>query len=466
MTPRRWRAPVVLATVLVFGSACRARDEGARPNVLLLVVDTLRSDHLGSYGSDLGLTPHLDRFAAASVVFEDAVAQGSNTINSAPSILASVYLSEHGYTNYKLAISPHHTTMAEILAGQGYETFGVSTNPHVTDRHGLAQGFETFVDNTTWTDTDAHVVNRIFLDWLDARTTTRPFFAMLWYVDPHVPYDPPDPYVSAIVPLELRELVTMRTKRPGFEDLSEDERAVSRGLYRGEVRYLDDQLGAFMAELVARGILEDSLMILTADHGESFWERDGVDGRPVVGHGISLFEEEVSVPLLIKLPRSGFVGTIRQRVRSIDILPTVLEAAGIGAVGALAPRMQGQSLMPLARGETGWSSGAAVSELLTDASGSVDIQLRSVETDAGKLVLTFRYRKQTYDPPLVQLFEPAGDEISGESPESSAAALERTLRSELERWQTGLRPLRPVAIPSGPGDDGLRKRLEALGYVN
>ena len=457
---------LVLVPLVVTGMlASCARQEGPMPNVLLLVVDTLRADHLGSYGSTLALTPHIDRFAAGATVFRNALVQGSNTINSAPSLLASVYLSEHGYTNYKLAISEAHLTLAEMFQAGGYETFAVSTNPHVTGRNGLAQGFDQFIDNTTWTDTNAHEVNQIFLRWLASRSDERPFFAMLWYIEPHVPYDPPAEQVSRHVPPELQPLVDTTTKRPGHQQLSTEQRAVTRALYRGEVNYFDDQFGDFIEQLEAREVLEDSLVILTADHGESFWEHLGPDGRPVVGHGSSLYREEIAVPLIFKWPRGEFRGEIAGRVDSIDILPTLAAYLGLDEILKIKEQARGASLLDLLKGGER-PSAYSVSELATDPKGDLTMKLQSIESDEGKLVITHMYRGKSYQPPMMRLFEVAGAEVEIPAEDERAARLQAELLAKLRSWKAGLRPLPPV--PREPGDrpDQLKARLEALGYLN
>jgi arylsulfatase A-like enzyme len=441
-----------------------SRQESPRPDILLLVVDTLRADHLGSYGSSLEITPNLDRFAARSAVFGNAIAQGPNTINSSASILTSTYVSEHGFTTYKLAVSGEHQTLAEILAASGYETFAVSTNPHVTARNGLAQGFDTFIDNTVWTDTDAHQVDQIFLDWLDGREDERPFFAMLWYIEPHVPYSPPQNKVDEYVQAAHRALVGERTKVPGFKDLSEEEKQVTKALYRGEISYYDDQFGELLAALEDREILDESLIVFTSDHGESFWERSGVDGRPIVGHGISMFREEIAVPLMMKLPFDQAAGTFDQLVSSIDIVPTLADYLDLEPTLA---RPRGTSLMALLEErELNPAAGFAVSELLTDFRGSINIKLKSYENDQGKIIITYKYRGESFDPPLVQLFDvPNGEQEVLDTAEGAAAVKNRLLR-DFRRWQLALEPIAPENVPSGPGDNELVKRLEALGYLN
>lgn len=460
--------PVVLVALclLACGGGGAGQGQGnasAQPDILLLVVDTLRADHLGTYRATVDFTPNLDRFARQAVVFEDAQVQGPNTINSSASLLTSTWVSEHGYTNNKRAISSRLLTLAEALQRVGYETVGISTNPHVTVRNGLSQGFDTFSDILTFQDTDAAMVDRLFFEWLDARESQAPFFAMLWYVDPHTPYKPPQEKIDAVVPEELRHLVGERTWRPRFRPLSEDEKRVTRLLYRGEVSYYDDQFAGLVAGLTRRGLYDDSLIAFTSDHGESFWEHDGVDGRPVVGHGISLFREETWVPMMIKLPRSRHRGRVETPVSSIDLAPTLVALAGVAPQAPFFDHFRGHDLRPLWEGEdvrTG--RGRRVSELLTDHHGQVQVHMESIQQGAARLVRTYVYRRQTYDPPVEWLLDGA-DHLLERSPTTEVKV--RDLRDALETWRQGLRPLptRPVAPTAR--DEDLERRLKALGYL-
>lgn len=456
---------VLLSVVTLFGvasvPACSA-DSGAHgANVLFVVVDTLRADHVGAY-SGVDTTPNLDAFSRQAVVFLDANSQGSNTINSAPSLLTSSYPSEHGYTNYKLAISDEHVSLAEVLGSHDYETFAVSTNPHVTARNGLAQGFESFLDHPTWTDTAAPAVNRLFLDWLDGRDGDRPFFALLWYVDPHVPYTPPDAILEELLDPQERALVSERTIRPGFEDLSAEEKAVSKRLYQGEVHSFDRAFGELLRQLRQREALEDTLVVFTSDHGESFWEHDGVDGRPVVGHGISLYRTETAVPLVMRFPDGRFAGSEKGRVDTIDIVPTVLDALGAEVRGN---RFQGRNLMPLIRGEVESSQEPpSVTELRTDFNGTLNIHMESIRTAAGKLVLTHRYRGADFDPPHLQLLDGRDQELRAASEDASAATREALLAA-LERWRSTLLILPPEPVGEWAREQELVERLRALGYL-
>ncbi|MGD8329020.1 MAG: sulfatase [Acidobacteriota bacterium] len=435
--------------------------EGRPPNVLMVVVDTLRADHVGSY-ADVDLTPNLDAFARDSIVFLDASSTAPNTINSAPSILTSTYPSEHQFTNYRVAISPQHQTLAEILAANGYQTFAVSANPHVTARNGLAQGFETFLDHPTWTDTGAGAINQLFFDWLDSTQPQTPFFALLWCVDPHTPYEPPADILDAILDDDQRALVSERTIRPGSHDLSAEEREVSRLLYEGEVRSFDRQFGLLMEELRHRSLLEDTIIVFTSDHGESFWEHTDMSGRSLVGHGVSLFRTEIAVPLMIRFPGSPSGRAISAPVSTVDIVPTVLAALDIEVRNDF---FQGHDLMPLSGDESdGDPDRRIVSELYTDFNGTVNFRMESVRSGAQKLVVTHSYRGRVVEPPLVQLFDTDDREIgAGDSPQLTTAR--ENLLAYLRDWRESLFPLPAVAVGAFDREDELIERLRALGYL-
>lgn len=457
---RQWSCTLLAVTcaAALALSACSTRQ--GPPNVLLLVVDTLRADHLGTYSDRASsLTPNLDTFARGALLFEESFSQGSNTINTAPAILASRYLSEHGYTNYTLAIAPEHETVAERFQAAGYDTFAISTNPHVSRRNGLAQGFDEFLDNPTWTDTSAAKVDALFLEWLDKRDTDAPFFALLWYLDPHVPYDPPSDLIDEFLDDEQQTLISERTRRPGFRDLSPAEREVSKGLYRAEVRGFDREFGQLREALRERGLFDDAIIAFTSDHGDSFWEHTGVDGKPVVGHGASTYRTETAVPLIIRLAGGHRAGRIEHRVGSIDVAPTLLGGAGVD----FDPRLfAGRNLLDLVR--TGVDDTTpSVTELLTDFNGVVNVHEERIRSDEGDLIVTYRYRRKSYDPPVLRLLDSEDRplQVTGDVRQR----LQDRLLRELAAWRRDLHPIPPRPAGKWGDERRLLDRLRALGYV-
>jgi arylsulfatase A-like enzyme/uncharacterized membrane protein YbhN (UPF0104 family) len=326
-------------------------------NVLLIVVDTLRADHLPSYGYADGKTPHLDAFANDAVRFDAAFANASWTRPSFASILSGRYASSHRTMAKSDALPDEIVTLPEALRSAGYSTHGVVTNYNIAPFFNFHQGFDryrylepTFVlgaNDTaakllfvqflrqrieTWRAKsgrvevgsayqDAAAVNRALLEMLSGKPSA-PFFLFAAYMDPHDPYYP-HPYDGTAY---------SRAAHP-TPDASEAPRL--RQLYDGEISYWDQHFGALTAALKERGLYDELTIIVTADHGEEFQDHGGF------WHGTTLYDEAVHVPLLVKLPGNQMHGSVvRHFVQSIDLMPTLLQRAGI----PIPPGVQGHDL--------------------------------------------------------------------------------------------------------------------------
>jgi arylsulfatase A-like enzyme len=306
-----------------------------RPNVIVFLVDTLRADRLASYGGDGRLTPHADRFAAGATVYEAAVAQAPWTRPAVASIFTGMWPQDHGTWNLHSVLAPEARTLAELLAGAGYRTAAVSTNGHITGRHGFAQGFDEFrflvqgeqgVENVLdWTR-----------DWLDRQAGERPFFLYLHTIDPHSPYAAPPEYRRRFAPESLDEDPAALLARAEAASGAERERLVARlrPLYDAEVAYNDAGFGELLAELERRGLLEDALVVFVADHGEEFLDHGEL------GHGWNFHAETLRVPLLVKYPRQRAGSRDPETAQQVDLLPTILAAAG----GVVPPQLPGRDL--------------------------------------------------------------------------------------------------------------------------
>ena len=323
--------------------------------VVLILIDTLRADHVGAYGSPLGLTPVLDDIAARGVVFDQAVAPSSWTRSTVASLFTSRYPSSIGVLGREDAIAPSLVTLAEILRSEGrFETLGVTTNANAGPAFGFAQGFDRFevpaLTRSYPGDYAIHVaegVTRTALRLLDERAEDRPFLLFLHYVDPHDPYLPHPELIEAPEPPgrfdgSRRELAALDRAAPA--EVTEMDRARIRHLYAGEVRYCDLWVGELIRGLEERGLRDRVLLIVTADHGEGLWDHG------LRAHGRDLYEEQVRVPLIVD-PPVGQWGDQPLRMTTpvslLDIAPTILAAYGIP------PPMdyRGADLTPLLRGE-------------------------------------------------------------------------------------------------------------------
>jgi arylsulfatase A-like enzyme len=335
------------------------RDATAAPRpagTVLILVDTLRADHLGAYGSPLGLTPHLDDLAEGTTLFERAIAPSSWTRSTVASLFTSRYPTSIGVLGREDAIAGEVVTLAEVLEAAGFETLAVSTNRNAGPVYGFDQGFDRFeVPDLTASypgDFPIHVaegVTRKALRFLDERDPGRPFFLFLHYVDPHDPYLPHPGLLDVPEPAGRfdgsRRDLSRLDALPAAE-ITEPDRARIRHLYAGEVRYCDLWIGALLRGLEERRLRDRVVVIVTSDHGEGLWDHG------LRSHGRDLYEEQIRVPLIVDLPSAEADDRERRRVTEavslVDVAPTILAANGLAPEGAF----RGADLMQLVRGRS------------------------------------------------------------------------------------------------------------------
>ncbi len=290
-------------------------------NIILIVVDTLRADRMGLYGYEKPTTPELEAVAASAVVFDGSLSQSSWTRPTMGTLYTSLHPSAHGSNSWEQGLSFELATFATRLRDAGYHTAALQSNRLMGPEPGFAQGFARYVHypshRPSALNPDRHVraerINREALEWLD-KTDERPFLLYLHYMDVHDPYVPPQEF-----------------RRFGTD---------SSGLYDGEIAYFSRKFAELYEELQERGLLEDSVIILTSDHGEQFWEHGSYK------HGLSLYNEEVGVPLIIWHPDAA-PARIASRTSTVDIAPTIIDIAGAAPIADAA----GISLMPAVAGE-------------------------------------------------------------------------------------------------------------------
>jgi arylsulfatase A-like enzyme len=319
-------------------------------NVILISVDTLRADHLGCYGYPRATSPHLNAFRREAVLFADAIAQAPSTEPSHASMMTSTLPSTHGalFTR-KTSIVPSAPTMAEILRDHGYRTASFNGGGQLDKSFGFGRGFEIYESYAKRTPEAERFGERVSegVRWMET-VKDKPFFLFLHSYDVHHPYAP-DPadlaefrsgYSGKVpVPIEGGFLTKVNAGRIVIDD--EDRRFIVDN-YDAEIRGMDQGFARLEEYLRRSGLIEKTLIIFTSDHGEEFGEH----GR-IGWHGHTLYDELLRVPLIIRFPRAAFAGVeVRQQVRSIDILPTVLRFAGLEAL----PHFQGESLMPILEG--------------------------------------------------------------------------------------------------------------------
>jgi len=328
---------LALSLLLAFAGC---RHHPLPPRLLLLVsVDTLRADRLGSYGSDLDLTPNLDALAAESQVFEWAFAPTSFTLPSMSSLLTGRLPEEIGILGNRSALAPAVPTLASALRARGWRSAAVVSNLVLRRNAGLAAGFDVYDDllpdreaTRKWPERIAAATSDAAIALLDGLSPEGDERLFLWvhYQDPHGPYTPPEGLRERFLAAERarpdgRRRLSEATGRggqgriPAYQVIGESrEVAFYRAGYDGEVRYLDAEVGRLLRELAARGLADTTLVVFTADHGESLGEDDYW-----FAHGDRLGDPLVRVPLLLRVP--GLPPSRRTDVASlVDLFPTLL----------------------------------------------------------------------------------------------------------------------------------------------
>jgi arylsulfatase A-like enzyme len=339
----RRRAPGLLAIAGLLLATVPWNVRGPGP-VVWVVSDTLRADFLSLYGYERETSPFLEGWADEIVVFDDAYSQGSHTIVSAPAILASLYPSTHGLQDYRDVLDERAILVSELLRERGYATFGAVTNPHLGPRNGFDQGYDRYHHPGGWSNLASGRVNDLFFAWRREVEPGARYFTLLWYIDPHTPFQWDDE-AAAWAGLDPEESFSFKPEHKD-EAASPELRRRTRRRYEAAVRSVDHSLAEVVGFLREVGDYDDTLIVFTSDHGESMWEH----GR--YGHDYGLYEHLTHVPLVIRFPPPlhfpAFAAggeRIDAVVSSVDILPTTMAALGFGADAV--ESSQGRSFLPV-----------------------------------------------------------------------------------------------------------------------
>lgn len=402
-----------------------------RPNIVLITLDTTRADHLPLYGYDRVRTPRLLQLARRGLVFEQCVTASPFTLPSHCSIMTGLYPTYHGVRiNGNTALAEKQETMAEVLARRGYDC-GAFIGAFVLDgRWGLKQGFSRYDDDfdlNRYKQLDLGLVQRpssavvdAAISWL-AKRRGRPFFAWLHLYDPHIPYDPPEPYRSEYA-----------GRGPA-------------GLYDGEIAAMDAQIGRFTDWLGENGLDRDTILILVGDHGEGLGEH----GEST--HGYYVYDYVLHVPLLIVTPFARFQGRrCPAQVRTVDLLPTVEEMAGLKP----GRNRHGRSLLPLLYGKKEAGDRPAYSESMAP----------QLQYGWSPLYALRRYPFKFIDAPRAEFYD-----LGGDPGERSNINLRRSVQArEFKRsldWIMADSGRGAPAAEAADLDHETMRRLATLGYV-
>jgi len=314
-------------------SSCGASVSAPPPNIVLITVESLRPDHMASFGGPRTTSPRLDALSEEAVFYTDAHSVTSWTLSSHASLFTGLYPTAHQTTGPLSKLGSAYTTIAESLSERGYDCAGFVSGPYLRKQHGLNQGFSIYDDSAAELTSAAghgditngrmHDLTSSFVE--SRRASDRPFFLFGYYWDPHYDYIPPAPFDNEFVDARCETIDVTGYETAGHvtADITPAQLRYVESQYDGEIKCTDEILGRLFDVLRAEGQWDNTLVIITSDHGEEFFDH----GEK--GHKHNLYVESVHVPLIVKYPGGERRGTDDRLVSLVDIHPTILEVADI-----------------------------------------------------------------------------------------------------------------------------------------
>jgi arylsulfatase A-like enzyme len=414
---------------------------GARPNVIVYLVDTLRADRLGCYGHSRPVSPRIDRFAAGATLFENARANAPWTLPAVASVMTGLWPPAHGVFEDSRRLAPEAVTLAEALSGAGYQTAAVVTNGFATGAYGLDQGF----DELTLIQSEGRKSSRVHeaaVDWLERRDPERPFFLYLHTIDPHKPYLPGEQYRRRHAPAadEIWEQIVTNPRKQRWEP-TDSNVAQLLALYDAEVAENDASFGDTLDALKAAGLYDDALIVFLSDHGEEFHEHGSWT------HASNLFRETLNVPLVVKLPQQREGRRVAELAQQIDLMPTLLAYLGIAG-----PETQGRPLPAIL--ETGPTAGRRV----------FSHTRRPSQTTASLIDGDWKFIRRSDDRRVTsRLYNWREDPGERTDRAAERPVLAGLLAAELERH---LASSVPPGVADATPDEAIKDNLRALGYID
>jgi arylsulfatase A-like enzyme len=424
-------------------------------NVILYLVDTLRAGSLGCYGARRPTSPNIDRFAAGGIVYTRTVAQSPWTKPATASILTGRNPPGHGAVSLAASIAPGAVTLAQVLERHGYRTAAFVTNVNAQGVFGFHRGFGEHVylpedPERPTVHVPAHELHERVMRWLDGRKTGEPFFLYVHASDPHAPYRPPasvavEPPIGHVSPAVAAAVNPLKLLLADPSERTAANVGYVRALYDGEVSAVDASVGALLDALEARGLADTTVVILTADHGEEFHEHGGFE------HGRTLYDEQLLVPLILRLPGGAYGGRrVNEVARQIDVLPTVLTYLGLPVPSGV----EGTPLPPIA---------TPAPPMMRDAyseSSLGRVEIASLTTGRWKIIRRARLPRAS-----VEVYDLGRDPAEIRNVAAEEPVLVGYAGQELARLAaTAARPGRNDGVQNTLDTDTASK-LKALGYL-
>ncbi len=441
----------------------------SEPNVILISLDTLRADHLGCYGYPKNTSPNIDLLAQEGALFSQTFAHAPGTYPSHWSMMTALFPSNHYYYYHMDHFyNPSLLTLADLLREEGYATSAFTGGAGVSARLGFAQGFDSYFEYKG-SGVEQENLEDLYTrtqKWLQAYKN-RKFFLFLHTYQIHDPYIPPEEFRQKISEEKLKWNSAQLHRifnwpRGRFKSLSEKERDNLVVLYDGEIRYTDERLIKSLVDyLKEAGLYDQTMIILTSDHGEEFYEHNGW------GHSTSLYNELLSVPLIIKFPHAKYRSQkISQIVRSVDIVPTIMDILDIQVSGY---EFDGKSLVPLLSGKEKkdrvFISEKRFGPMFPDRIAINKANFKLVVNSPYSGIHIAYYHPDPPQPLEVELFDMGSDPLEKENLADKKAQLTRELLEQIDLYRKNSRiknreTMRPAF------DKKLEERLKALGYIH
>jgi arylsulfatase A-like enzyme len=434
-------------------------------NVVVVLIDTLRADKLSPYRADTRVeTPGLAEVLKSAAVMDNARTQENWTKPSVATLLSSLLPWEHKAVTGDARVPRSVELLPELLRKRGFYTGSFIANGYVSDKFGFKQGWHTYRNYIReGRRTKAQYVAADVLDWLDERPKDKPFFLYMHTIDPHVPYRPPQHFVSmydddaygGVVNFSKTSALLEKIK-VGSINLNRRDKRHLEALYDAEISYHDVHFAAVMKGLEKRGLADETMVVITSDHGEEFWDHGSV------GHGHSVYDELLHIPMIVRLPGvTEGKPRVPAAVGLVDVMPTILDALG----QEIPEELSGRSFLPELRGETATAPRSAVAGFMTGwrtlAVGKLKLiqrtlhrpRLYDVSRDPGETQdvaeshpIAVRYARGLLGLSL------ADATTSGGAPRAQHGGRARPKKKQHRSEKTDI-------------DEKTRKQLEALGYI-
>ena len=445
---------IIVASLIFISAAFNFALSQEEPNIVLIIVDCLRADHLGCYGYQRNTSPNIDKLAQEGVLFDNAFSQAGYTLASFPSMLTSKTPLSHGvWRGGERVLDDNEVTLAEVLKKNGYVTAAFTSGGLTSRRFGFSQGFDIYEENKM---ADIKTINQSVFQWLENKKK-KPFFLLIHYYTTHDPFSPPGPFnkmfagsyhgrlKDAFLGHRLLDETFGKAREEASQGSKEDLNYVI-SQYDGAIRYCDVHIGSLFKKIEDLGLDSHTIIILTSDHGEDFMEHGTISHKDV-------YDVNLHIPLIFKIPHELSKGKkVGACVRSIDIFPTILDLSGLSSEG----KGEGLSLLPLMSGRPDHAERLIFSVGENINGKPTRIAMR---TQDWKLI----FSPDAPDTEKYELYD-----LNNDPQElNTLAAVEKErfslLKQKLDDYLKQAKPIKKGDMPAL--DDESKEQLKSLGYI-